>query len=75
MMAPGDGGSVMWIMVAVGAIVIVLGLVFAFRAAAGASGGNRQAEETPLEILEKRYARGEITKEEFETKKRDLGLY
>ena len=29
----------------------------------------------PLEILEKRYARGEITKEEFEQMKRDLGLY
>lgn len=28
--------------------------------------------DTPLEILEQRYARGEIDKEEFERKKRDL---
>ncbi|NOX85308.1 MAG: SHOCT domain-containing protein [Chlorobi bacterium] len=33
--------------------------------------GNRN-EETPLEILKKRYARGEISKEEFEKIKKDI---
>jgi putative membrane protein len=30
------------------------------------------SDENPLKILEKRYARGEITKSEFEQKKKEL---
>ena len=47
---------------------IVLLAVWLFRQ----SGTGRGREETPLEILKKRYAKGEIEKEEFEQKKRDL---
>ena len=35
-------------------------------------GRNFQNGETPLEILKKRYARGEITREQFEEMKKDL---
>ncbi len=35
-------------------------------------GGASPRERTPLEILEQRYARGEIDREEFEQKRRDL---
>ena len=36
-------------------------------------GGGDTRRSTPLEILQERYARGEIEREEYEQKRRDLG--
>lgn len=36
------------------------------------SGASRRDRDTPLEIARRRYARGEITREEFEQLRRDL---
>lgn len=38
----------------------------------GRAGGRRESEDTSLAILRERYARGEIERDEFEAKKRDL---
>lgn len=38
-----------------------------------AEAGGRAPQQTPLDILRERYARGEITAEEFEQAKRILG--
>lgn len=38
------------------------------------SSSKKLKEETPLDILNKRYASGEITQEEFEEKKKTLNI-
>ncbi|MFW6128773.1 MAG: SHOCT domain-containing protein [Candidatus Aminicenantaceae bacterium] len=62
-------GGFMWILW----IAIIIGLVFLiiWIVQQSKQGGERPKEE-PLEILEKRYARGEIDKKEFEQKKNDI---
>jgi putative membrane protein len=57
-----------WIALIVGIIFLIRWLVVSTR---GRAGGAR-SEDSALEILKRRYARGEIDKEEFEEKKRDL---
>lgn len=54
---------------AIAAIVAVV--VFIIRGSSG--GGAPYAAKTPLDILNERFARGEIEKEEFEEKRRLLG--
>jgi putative membrane protein len=60
-------GIVFWILVIVGIVFLVVWVV---QKAMGGGGGG--TERSALEILKKRYASGEISKEEFEEKKRDL---
>jgi len=57
-----------WIAVIVGIVLLIRWLIISTRATShGTSSG-----ESALQILKKRYARGEINKEEFEEKRKDL---
>jgi putative membrane protein len=66
------GGLLMlafWVLVIGGVIWLVVTLARGSQSTPGAS----TAGQTPLDILRTRYAKGEITKEQFEEMKRDLG--
>jgi putative membrane protein len=57
-------GLIFWILVIIGLVLLIKYL--------WESGVAKREHESALEILKKRYARGDISKEEFEEKKKDL---
>jgi len=65
----GYGGIYMWLFLIVVAAVIIY---FAVGRRRGAGGLQGSANESATEILKKRYARGEITKEEFDRLKNEI---
>jgi len=70
-------GHGMWffhiIMMAFG-IAVIIGIFFLVRWAISSANKDREnkSQESALDILKKRYARGEINKEEYEDRKKDL---
>ncbi|WP_201328130.1 SHOCT domain-containing protein [Thermotomaculum hydrothermale] len=65
----GYGGFMMWL----GFIFIIVVLYIVLKnsgALAGVSNSNKN--KTPMDILKERYAKGEITEEEFERMKKNL---
>jgi putative membrane protein len=69
MMPYGYGGMFMWIL-----FLIVIGVVlYAVIRGTQSSGTAGTSGETPLDILKKRYAKGEITEDQLEQMKKDLG--
>lgn len=62
-----------WLVMAVFWVLVIAGVVFAVRWVSGHGEWGRQDTPTaPLEILRRRYAAGELTKEQFEAMKRDV---
>ncbi len=76
MMGPGMMGgfgmmgfmAIIWI----GILGLIIWAVVTAVRRPGEPGNPNQPTDTALEILKRRYARGEINKEEFEDKKKDL---
>lgn len=63
------GGGFMWIFW----LFLIVILVIAVKAAIGGNAlNNDQKEDSPLEILKKRYARGEIDEEEYQRRRNEL---
>lgn len=63
-MSMGIGMLVFWAVVIIAIVALIRYL--------GRGPGSAPREDTPLDILKKRYARGEITREQYEQMKEDL---
>ena len=67
MMNFGVGGVFMWLIFLALAGFIVYSVMQSRK-----SDDSKTSNETPLDIIKKRYAKGDISKEEFESLKRDI---
>ena len=67
----GAGSLVMMVMMLVFWGLVIAGLILGVRWVAGQ--GRGEGRDEALEILRQRYARGDIDKQEFDARKRDLG--
>lgn len=71
------GGWIMFLSSIAFFVAMIVGIVFVVRALSGGGAGDREPplreRETPKELVRRRYAAGEIDREEYEQKLRDLG--
>lgn len=72
MMYWGNGYGFMgggWLFMGLFWLVVIVGIVALVRAVGGS---RREPRKTALDILQERYARGEISREEYQQKRADL---
>lgn len=71
MMNSGNGVIIMGI-IGILVLVVLVALIYFLLKNSGTDRFGPTSKETPLDILKKRYSRGEITKSQFEEIKKDL---
>ena len=57
--------NILWLILLIGAIVLIVWLIYKLTK-------KREESETPISILQKRYAKGEVSKKQFEEMKKVL---
>jgi len=63
---------IFWVLIIVGLVLLIKWLVQSTRGHSTHGGTDFSSSSRAIDILKERYARGEINKQEFEEKKRDL---
>lgn len=69
MLGMGFGGILIWIVIIA---AIAIGVYFIVKSQRSNDNRDGERSETPLHTAKRRYARGDITKEEYEQIRRDL---
>jgi putative membrane protein len=72
MIGNGRGLGILLGMVFWRSLIMSFGFLAVWAVQRATGGGSSKTEESALEVLKKRYVRDEISKEEFEEKKRDI---
>jgi putative membrane protein len=74
MMLGGVGMMAFWALIPIAIVALVVWAVVYFARSAERSNAATPQGESPFDVLRRRYAAGEINKEQFEEMKRVLGL-
>jgi len=61
-----------WLLIVVGIVALIRWLLLQSQSGRDQGRNDKPRDKTPLEIVQQRDARGEIDREEYEQKKRDL---